>query len=314
MRHEKKRGTRVLVPSTGLLERQFSKYFDFLKLERQVAQNTLVSYEFDLAGYQDFLDRTGIIRAGQITEEDVSKFIQTLHQRNLAPPTIARMLSAIRGFHRFLLSEEESKDDPTENIDSMKRARNLPGVLSVAEVERILGQPDIKKALGIRDRAILETLYATGMRVSELINLKQSNLLFEEELVLVFGKGSKERLVPIGTSARHWIDRYQKNARPHYAKRGKSFDALFLNSHGTKMSRQSIWNIIHTYALRADITKEVHPHTFRHSFATHLLEGGADLRAVQEMLGHSDISTTQIYTHIDREYLKEVHKTFHPRG
>jgi len=168
--------------------------------------------------------------------------------------------------------------------------------------------------LGIRDRAILETLYATGIRVSELVNLKQANLMVDEELILVYGKGSKERLIPIGKSARHWISQYQKNARPFYAKKQKSLDVLFLNVRGTKMTRQAIWNIIRGYASAAGIKKEVHPHTLRHSFATHLLEGGADLRAVQEMLGHADISTTQIYTHIDREYLKEVHRTFHPRG
>lgn len=224
------------------------------------------------------------------------------------------MLSAVRGFHRFLIGEDESEDDPTENIDSLKRTKSLPEVLTIPEIDRILEQPLVSKPLGIRDRAALETLYATGLRVSELVDLKQSSLLLEEELLLVFGKGSKERLVPIGKSARHWIVEYQRNARSLYAKKGKSLDTLFLNARGTKMTRQAIWNIIRTYALAAGIKKVVHPHTFRHSFATHLLEGGADLRAVQEMLGHADISTTQIYTHIDREYLKEVHRTFHPRG
>jgi integrase/recombinase XerD len=168
--------------------------------------------------------------------------------------------------------------------------------------------------LGIRDRAMLETLYATGIRVSELVNLKQSNLMVEDGLVLVFGKGSKERLVPIGRSARHWIEEYRKQSRIHLAKAGKSLDYMFLNVRGTKLTRDMVRKLVEKYSIAAKIGKKVHPHTFRHSFATHLLEGGADLRAVQEMLGHADISTTQIYTHIDREYLKEVHRTFHPHG
>jgi integrase/recombinase XerD len=295
-------------------DNQLSKYFDFLRLEKQVAQNTFLSYEYDLARYKDFLRGVSIGSAEEVKEEHISKFIQSLHERRLSPRSIARALSAVRGFHRFLIGEEVTTDDPTQNIDSLKRTRSLPEVLTVVEIDRILEQPQTSAPLGMRDRTILETLYATGMRVSELINLKQSNVLVDEELVLVFGKGSKERLVPIGKSARDWIARYQKEARPMYAKKGRSLDVLFLNVRGTKITRQAIWNIIRKYAKAAGIKKEVHPHTLRHSFATHLLEGGADLRAVQEMLGHADISTTQIYTHIDREYLKEVHRTFHPRG
>jgi integrase/recombinase XerD len=244
----------------------------------------------------------------------VSQFIRLLHEQHLAPRSIARTMSAVKGFHRFLSGEDIVSNDPTQNIESLKRTKSLPEVLSVSEIDQILERPDCARPLGIRDRAILETLYATGMRVSELVQLKQSNLMFDEELILVFGKGSKERLVPVGTSARHWISQYQKKGRAVYSRKGKSFDILFLNARGTRMTRQAIWDIIRRYARAAGIKKEVHPHTFRHSFATHLLEGGADLRAVQEMLGHADISTTQIYTHIDREYLKEVHRTFHPRG
>ncbi len=296
------------------LRRQLGNYFDFLRLEKQVARNTFVSYEFDLTSYKHFLDRLGIGRADQIAEEHISKFIQALHERRLSPRSIARTLSAVRGFHRYMVGEDAAKDDPTQNIDALKRTKSLPEVLTVVEIDKILEQPDKAKPLGIRDRAVLETLYATGMRVSELVNLKQSNLLFREELVLVYGKGSKERLIPIGKSARDWITHYQTNARSIYARKGKALDVLFLNGRGTKITRQAIWNMIRKYSRAAGITKEVHPHTLRHSFATHLLEGGADLRAVQEMLGHADISTTQIYTHIDREYLKEVHRTFHPRG
>ncbi len=301
-------------PSSTPLDKQLSRYFDFLRLEKQVAQNTFLSYEFDLARYRTFLQKLALDSGVDVAEEQISQFIQSLREQHLAPRSVARILSAVRGFHRFLVGEEEAADDPTQNVESLKRGKSLPAVLSVDEVDQLLKQPDTTKPLGIRDRAILETLYATGMRVSELVNLKQANLMFQEELVLVFGKGSKERLIPIGTSARKWTAKYQKESRPMYSKRGKSVDALFLNAHGTKMTRQAIWNILRACAKSAGIGKEVHPHTLRHSFATHLLEGGADLRAVQEMLGHADISTTQIYTHIDREYLKAEHRKFHPRG
>jgi integrase/recombinase XerD len=296
------------------LDRQVGRFFDHLRLERQVAQNTFVSYEFDLARYREFLLRSDVESADKVKEDDISGFIKFLHSHNLAPRSIARSISAIRGFHRFLVGEDEAQDDPTQNVESVRRTKNLPDVLSVHQIDQIFDQPDIRNPLGIRDRAILETLYATGMRVSELVDLKQSSFLVDENLVLVFGKGSKERLVPIGRSASKWIKRYQKESRPLYAKKGKSLDSIFLNARGTRMTRQAIWVIIRKYSSAARIRKQVHPHTLRHSFATHLLEGGADLRAVQEMLGHADISTTQIYTHVDREYLKEVHRTFHPRS
>ncbi len=300
-------------PSTAL-DRQLRRYFNFLRLEKSVADNTFSSYRFDLRTYRAFLLDHGINSAASVTEEHLSKFLQRLGNVELSARSIARMLSAVRSFHRFLVGEEITRNDPTQNIDTPKRSRTLPEVLTIPEVEAILQQPNVGTPLGIRDRAILEMLYATGVRVSELIDLKQSNLLFDEELVLVFGKGGKERLVPIGRSAREWVTRYQRKVRLHLARPHKSHDALFLNVRGGKLTRRSIQNIVVNYSRAANIKKEVHPHTFRHSFATHLLEGGADLRAVQEMLGHADISTTQIYTHIDREYLKEVHRTFHPRG
>jgi integrase/recombinase XerD len=235
---------------------------------------------------------------------------------------VTRCISSLNGFHKFMLGEGVAQKNPMEGIDVPRLARSLPDVLSQAEVEAILNQFDgeierasgRKKRLLLRDRAILEVLYATGMRVSELIILKQRDLLESEETVRVFGKGSKERLVPIGKSALRWIEKYRTGCRRELEKKGEGQDALFLNARGRPMTRMAIWKIVQAYTKMAGIGKEVHPHTFRHSFATHLLEGGADLRAVQEMLGHSDISTTQIYTHIDREYLKEVHRTYHPRG
>jgi integrase/recombinase XerD len=296
------------------LDRVLRQYFDFLRLEKGVTLHTFHSYQFDLAKYHTFLDAQKIQSAQKVTEEHIGDFLKELSKKNLSPRSVARILSAVRGFHRFLVGEGIHDDDPTENIESPKRSKFLPGVLTVAEVDVVLGQPDTRQQLGLRDRAILEVLYATGVRVSELTNLKQSDLMFNSELILVFGKGSKERLVPIGASAVDWVTRYQREARIQLAKGGKSQDVLFLNFRGGKLSRAAIRDMVAKYARAAGIKKEVHPHTFRHSFATHLLEGGADLRAVQEMLGHVDISTTQIYTHIDREYLKEVHRTFHPRA
>ena len=296
------------------LDSEIRQYFNFLRLDKGSSQHTLHSYQFDLAKYRAFLVNQNIIASKKVTEEHLSGFLKDLVQKRLSPRSVARILSAVRGFHRFLVGEGLGDNDPTENIDTPKRSKTLPGVLSVAEVDAILKQPDTRKPLGVRDRAMLEVLYATGVRVSELTNLKQSNLMFDSELILVFGKGSKERLVPIGPSAIDWVTTYQREVRIQLAKAGRSQDVVFLNFRGGKLSRAAIRDMVVKYARAAGIKKEIHPHTFRHSFATHLLEGGADLRAVQEMLGHVDIATTQIYTHIDREYLKEVHRTFHPRA
>ena len=299
---------------TSALSRQLRLYRDFLRMEKQASDHTLASYGFDLAKYERFLDRLHIRNAAVVAESHLRRFVHSLHDDRLSPRSIARTLSAIRGFHRFLAGEGEATNDPTEGLDTPKKAKALPGVLTIPEIDRIFQQPDTKKPLGLRDRAILETLYASGLRVSELSGLKQSDVLFDEGLLVVFGKGSKQRIVPIGSSARKWIQHYQREVRPRLARKARSGDILFLNSRGGKLSRMAVWKMIQLFSRRAGIAAGVHPHTFRHSFATHLLEGGADLRAVQEMLGHADISTTQIYTHIDREYLKEVHKTFHPRG
>jgi integrase/recombinase XerD len=217
-------------------------------------------------------------------------------------------------FHKFLIGEQLTQRDPARLVESPKLPKKLPDVLNPDEVDEILKQPDTASDLGLRDRAILETMYATGMRVSELIGLKRSSVDEREGFVRVFGKGSKERIVPIGRSALKWLRRYLLKVRVRLARDGNGQETLFLNARGKPMSRMSVWNIVRASSTRSGLEKEVHPHTLRHSFATHLLEGGADLRAVQEMLGHSDIATTQIYTHIDREYLKEVHRTFHPRG
>lgn len=300
------------------MKRHRDAYLHYLVLEKNASPNTIASYRLDLNRYIDFLERRQRTLPDQVNERDVESFLRSLREARLAPRSVTRTFSAIRGLHKFLLADGVTRNDPTGGIENPKLARPLPDVLSQAEIDSILDQPEQKppdrKNLWIRDKAILEVLYATGLRVSELITLKQHHVKPDPGYVRVFGKGSKERLVPIGKSALAWIDRYRKECRVFLQKYGATEDALFLNARGKPMTRMAIWNIVREYVRKSGIQKEVHPHTFRHSFATHLLEGGADLRAVQEMLGHSDISTTQIYTHIDREYLKEVHRTFHPRG
>jgi integrase/recombinase XerD len=293
-------------------------YFRFIMLEKSLAENSVEAYRRDIERYAAYLQLCGIAAFGSVSDETISRYITQLRGVGLSPKSIARNISALKGLHKFLLAEKKTNADPTENIDLPKVGKHLPDVLNVAEINSILDAADpaaeTAKKMVWRDRAVLETLYATGMRVSELTGLKQSNVMAEQQLVRVFGKGSKERLIPIGEPALHWIDEYTRRVRMTLAKNKRTNDAVFLNARGTPLSRVSVWTIVSNYTKKSGIDKEVHPHTFRHSFATHLLEGGADLRAVQEMLGHADISTTQIYTHIDRELLKQQHKQFHPRA
>ncbi len=300
------------------MNRYCEDYLHFLELEKNAASNTIASYRLEITRYLRFLGHTDVTAPDEITELHASKFLSSLRDTGLSPRSITRAFSAIKGFHKFLVGDGVTENNPMLTIDTPKLARTLPDVLNQDEIELILNQPAPsardRRNLWLRDKTVLEVLYATGIRVSELLSLKQADVLADEEIIRVFGKGSKERIVPIGKPALQWIDRYKWEVRVLLQSRGRSQDAIFLNVRGTPMTRMAIWNIVKAYTRKAGIAKEVHPHTFRHSFATHLLEGGADLRAVQEMLGHSDITTTQIYTHVDREYLKEVHRTFHPRG
>ncbi len=297
-------------------DRQIKSFLLFLELEKSLSDNTIQSYTFDLAKFKDFLDTLGIKTFEDVKENHIEKFLAELKKENRAS-TNARILSSLRQFYNHLMNSGKSwsriKISPFDYFDSPKLDRKLPEVLTVEEVDDILKQPDEKTTLGLRDKTILETMYACGLRVSEVINLKSSNIIANDEIVRVFGKGSKERVVPIAASALEWISIYLTKSRISLAKRD-SEDFLFLNWRGKKISRMAIWDIINKYSKMAKIKKGIHPHIFRHSFATHLLEGGADLRSIQEMLGHSDISTTQIYTHVDISYLKQVHKQFHPRG
>jgi len=295
------------------MKEHIRSYLHYITLEKNLSENTVLSYKLNLNRYLDYLESKRIKDADEIKEETITEFLRTLSELLLSANSISQNISAIKGFHKFLFGDGLVKNDPTQNLTKPKIRKSLPEVLTQDEVDLILKQPDTSGRLGLRDRAILETMYATGMRVSEALTVKQSDINFSDGFVRVFGKGSKERLIPIGRSAISWIKKYQSDVRVNLAKEN-SKEVLFLNARGKPMSRMAIWDIVNKYTRMARIDKSVHPHTFRHSFATHLLEGGADLRAVQEMLGHSDISTTEIYTHIDREYLKEVHRTFHPRG
>ena len=290
------------------------EYLAVLRLEKNLSANTVESYKNDITNLIQFLQNYNIDDPQQIKYNHLAEFFKFLKDAGLASSSASRYHSSLKGFFSYLFQNQYITENPVEKVPSPKLSKKLPQVLSVNEIEAILAQPDVKNKLGLRDKALLEMFYACGIRVSELINIKISGLYFKEEIIRVFGKGSKERLVPIGRSAIMWVTEYLKLSRPLLEKRNKSENYLFLNTRGTKLSRMGIWKIVDRYVKEAKIDKDVHPHTFRHSFATHLLEGGADLRAVQEMLGHADISTTQIYTHIDRDYIKQVHRDFHPRG
>ena len=287
-------------------------FLNYLSVERGLANNTIVSYREDLNAYMDFLEASGINALSKIERSDITNFMLSQKDKGIAANSIARHLAAIRMFHRFLTRERISKADPTAMVDSPKLWKKIPDTLSLNEVESLISQPNIRNNQGVRDRAILETLYATGMRVSEAVNLRFDDVNLDIGFLRCIGKGNKERVIPIGSKAISSIKRYLEASRPHFLK-GQSSEILFLNRFGKKISRQSFWKILRKYAKEANIKKPIRPHILRHSFATHLLERGADLRSVQEMLGHSNISTTQIYTHIDRNRLKTIHKQFHPR-
>ncbi len=290
-------------------------FLNHLRVERNLAKNTIRSYSSDLNRYVNFLKEHKISKPADIKISLLYDFIDILNEIPLAAASISRNFSSIRMFHEFMMNEGYVKKDITENIISPKIPKRLPKVLSINEIEKILNVIDITKILGIRDRAMLELLYACGLRISELLKLRLSSVFYDEGWIRIFGKGNKERIIPFGNEARKWLKKYINYIRPELKKKNilKAEDFIFLNARGGPLSRMGVWKIIQQYVKSAGIYKKVSPHTFRHSFATHLLEGGADLRAVQEMLGHSDISTTQIYTHLDRDYLKEIHKTFHPR-
>lgn len=288
-------------------------FISYLSVERGLSVNTQSAYRQDLKKYTAFLHKRGITDLKATKKKDILDFIMHLKKKGLAPASIARIVAAVKGFYRFLVMERRIPEDITSIMESPKLWQKLPEVLSLDEVEIILKKPNLRDRLGIRDKAELELMYATGMRVSEIINLKTADVNLDVGFIKCRGKGQKERIIPLGKSADRAIRRYLDKVRPKLLKKSKPSDYLFLSIRGQRMSRQNFWKMIKKYLKLSRIKKDVSPHTLRHSFATHLLERGADLRIVQEMLGHASISTTQIYTHINKERLKSIHRKYHPR-
>jgi len=287
-------------------EEWIDRFVGYLRIERGLSANTIAAYRNDLKMYGEYLGRTDLIQA---KPSDISGFIRFLYDRGLKPRSAARALAAVRGLYRFLILEKATKRNPTATVERPRAFAPLPHFLSVEEVDRLLAAPDPGDAAGLRDRAMIEVLYATGLRVSELVNLRLDGVNLETGFVRCLGKGSKERVVPLGASACAAVRQYLNEGRG-----GHASDTLFLTRNGTPLSRIAFWGLLRRYATRAGISKSISPHVIRHSFATHLLERNADLRAVQMMLGHAEISTTQIYTHVIRERLKQIYKSFHPRA
>lgn len=291
------------------------RFTDYLSFERGLSPRTLDAYGRDTRRLEEFLATRGIRDPGATSPIDLREFTYHLRDQGLAPTSIRRTLSAVRTYFGFLLAEGLIDGDPSEQLEPPKTWRRLPDVLTRDEVERLLEAPDAGHRLYWRDRAMLELAYASGVRVSELTGLKVRDVDLEDGFATVYGKGSKERLVPVGGAAIRAITTYLRELRGRLeGGRGKGEGVLFLNARGGPLTRMGVWKILRKHVERAGITRKVTPHTLRHTFATHLLEGGADLAAVQEMLGHADISTTQIYTHVDRDYLRDVHRRYHPRS
>lgn len=297
------------IPRAFMLER----FHDHLSVEKGASPRTNEAYLRDVARFATFCLTKRALTPASASARVLREYVYHLKDLGLSPSSIRRNVSAVRSYFRFMLGEGELVRDPSERLEAPKRWRTLPEVLTVDEADKLLAAPSLDEPLAFRDRAMLELAYGAGLRVSEWISLSVRDVLMEDHLVRVFGKGSKERLVPIGRKAIGAVAIYVRELRPRL-ERGGGKGILFLNARGEPLSRMGAWKILRKYVEIAGITKPVSPHTLRHSFATHLLEGGADLRAVQEMLGHSDISTTQIYTHVDREYLRSVHRQFHPRA
>ena len=297
---------------TDELTRPVDRFIEVLAVERGLASNTLEAYSRDLNRLAEFVAERGVRAWGDATKSDLRAYIADLRGHRLSERSVVRLLGSMRRFYRFLLKEEMVASDPVPDFSARGAAGRLPETLGAADMRTLLDQPDEAKPRGARDRAMLELLYGSGLRVSELVSLTLQQINLEGNYLTVRGKGAKVRLVPFGRWARDCLQRYLREVRPHFLTRGHS-DYVFLTRSGTRLTRQGFWKLLRGYARRAGLDHRVTPHTLRHSFATHLLEGGADLRAVQSMLGHSDIATTQIYTHVSRSRIKKVHRQFHPR-
>ena len=295
------------------MEQWLDQLLHYLIVEKGLSKNTIEAYSHGLSRFLNHLRGKGVQEIRDVGKFDVRGFLLALKKENLSAKTIVRNLVAIRTFFRFLVQEGILETNPVEDLESPKVAKTLPEILTLKEIEQLLEQPNLQTPLGMRDRAMLEILYATGMRVSELTHLPTHQVNLEGGYVLLYGKGSKERIVPLGSEAIKWVTLYLKESRGILAK-GKESPFLFINRSGKGMSRQGLWKNLKNYTRRAGLRKRITPHLLRHSFASHLLEGGADLRSVQMMLGHADISSTQIYTHVTGERLKKIHQRYHPRG
>ncbi|MFW0759829.1 site-specific tyrosine recombinase XerD [Staphylococcus cohnii] len=289
------------------------EYLKFIQLEKGLSVNTIGAYRRDLKKYDEFLTLHKISHIDFVDRQLIQECLGHLHDEGASSKSLARFISTIRSFHQFALREKYAAKDPTVLIETPKYDRKLPDVLEIDEVLRLLETPDLSKNNGYRDRTMLELLYATGMRVSELIQIELEDVNLIMGFIRVFGKGNKERIVPLGDTVIEYLNTYLETVRPQLLKNTVT-DTLFLNMHGKPLSRQAIWKMIKQYGIKANIIKTLTPHTLRHSFATHLLENGADLRAVQEMLGHSDISTTQLYTHVSKSQIRKMYNEFHPRA
>ena len=299
-----------------------SNYLSYLQFERRLAPNTIISYKNDLNNYIEYLTLKNINNVNEITTKIVEDFIvNSINYINYSDEkirkktsTISRLFSSIRNFHQYLCKYHAIEFNPSETLKSPKTNKKIPKILDVDEINVMLNSIDVNNRFYKRDKSIISIMYACGLRVSELINLKMNNFIIDDCIIRVFGKGNKERIIPIGEVALNDLNLYLFDIRSELSKKKKSNGYIYLNSRGAKLSRMTIWKIININSVKAGINKKVTPHTLRHSFATHMLEGGADLRTVQALLGHSDLSTTQIYMHIDKLYLKEIHKQFHPIG
>ena len=289
-------------------------YMTMLKVERNLAQNSLESYERDLLQYHDFLESELNIKSIlNVTLGHIRSYLRTMNDKGLAANSVKRAVSSIRTYHNFLSAEGLMVDNPAQLLDAPKIPQKLPNILTIQEVDDILSVIPEKAPMAKRDLAIFEMMYSCGLRVTELCDFKTTDILWDSEMIRVSGKGDKQRFVPIGPIARENLKNYLNHERPALTDKNPNVAEVFLSRNGRKLTRMMIWILLKKWSEAAGVDKEVSPHTLRHSFATHLLEGGADLRSVQEMLGHSDIATTQIYTHLDNKHLKEVHRTFHPR-
>jgi len=294
------------------MQQHLDDFLDHLTVERGLAGNTVQSYRSDLAQLVGFLEEQGR-PLDAVTPETITAFAARLRRQGMAQASLMRKLSAVRMFFRFLYRERVVSSDPTENIESLKRVERLPDTLTPEEVSRLLSQPDLTTPEGLRDRAMMELMYASGLRVSELVGLDVGDVDLEAGILRCFGKGSKERIIPFNVVAAQYLTLYLEKGRPRFTK-GESVSGLFLSQKKGKLSRITFWQILKKYAAMAGITQKISPHTLRHSFASHLLEGGADLRAIQAMLGHASLGTTQVYTHLHKSHLKEVYKRSHPRA